>query len=210
MSGFKTEQEAFWSGSFGDEYVERNKNEQIQAGKIAFFARLLSRMSGVGSCIEFGSNIGLNLRAINQLIPRAELTAVEINEKAVSELNEWGKARVYHQSILEFTPPCKYDLAFTVGVLIHLNPDMLPKVYDILHLSSNKYIMLAEYYNPTPVELNYRGHEERLFKRDFAGEIMDKHKNLELVDYGFLYRRDNNFPMDDITWFLLKKANMKE
>ncbi|HBV96584.1 MAG: pseudaminic acid biosynthesis-associated methylase [Peptococcaceae bacterium BICA1-7] len=210
MSGFKTEQESFWAGSFGDEYVERNRNEQIQAGKLAFFGKLFSRMSGVSSCIELGSNIGLNLRAINQLLPGAELAAVEINEKAVSELNKWGKARVYHQSILKFTPECTYDLAFTVGVLIHLNPDMLPKVYDVLYKSSKKYIMVAEYYNPTPMEVNYRGHAGKLFKRDFAGEIMDRHNDLELVDYGFLYRRDNNFPMDDATWFLMKKTNIKE
>jgi spore coat polysaccharide biosynthesis protein SpsF len=25
------------------------------------------------------------------------------------------------------------------------------------------------------------------------------------VDYGFAYRRDPNFPQDDITWFLLEK-----
>jgi spore coat polysaccharide biosynthesis protein SpsF len=26
-----------------------------------------------------------------------------------------------------------------------------------------------------------------------------------LVDYGFAYHRDPNFPQDDITWFLLEK-----
>lgn len=208
MCNFKTEQEGFWAGSFGDDYVERNNNTQIQARKLAFFARLFSRMLAVNSCIELGSNIGLNLRAIQQLLPRADLAAVEINEKAVSELNKWGKARVYHQSILEFLPERVYDLAFTIGVLIHLNPDMLPRVYDLLYKSSSRYIMVAEYYNPTPVEVTYRGHEGKLFKRDFAGEILDRHQDLELVDYGFLYRRDNNFPMDDATWFLLKKPSI--
>ena len=41
--------------------------------------------------------------------------------------------------------------------------------------------------------------------RDFAGEIMDRHPQLQLVDYGFAYRRDPNFPQDDITWFLMEK-----
>jgi spore coat polysaccharide biosynthesis protein SpsF len=27
----------------------------------------------------------------------------------------------------------------------------------------------------------------------------------DLVDYGFTYHRDNAFPMDDTTWFLLEK-----
>ena len=71
--------------------------------------------------------------------------------------------------------------------------------------ASNRYILIGEYYNPTPVTINYRGHDDRLFKRDFAGEMLDKHRNLKLVDYGFLYHRDNYFDQDDINWFLLEK-----
>lgn len=206
MGAFKTEQEDFWAGSFGDEYVERNKNDQIQAGKLAFFARLFSCMAAVNSCIELGANIGLNLKAIEKLLPRAGLAAVEINGRAVEELKKWGRTEVYHRSILEFTPDRSYDLAYTMGVLIHINPDMLPRVYDLLYKCSGKYIMIAEYYNPTPVEVTYRGHQGKLFKRDFAGEMMDRHRDLELLDYGFLYHRDNNFPMDDATWFLMRKT----
>ncbi|MFH0898460.1 MAG: pseudaminic acid biosynthesis-associated methylase [bacterium] len=91
------------------------------------------------------------------------------------------------------------------GVLIHLNPDLLPQAYDLLYKTSKKYICIVEYYNPTPVAISYRGHSDRLFKRDFAGEILDAYKNLNLVDYGFVYHRDKNFPQDDVTWFLLEK-----
>ncbi len=28
---------------------------------------------------------------------------------------------------------------------------------------------------------------------------------LRLVDYGFVYRRDPNWPQDNINWFLLEK-----
>ena len=92
------------------------------------------------------------------------------------------------------------------GVLIHINPDELQTVYEKLYESSNKYILISEYYNPTPVEVSYRGNLNRLFKRDFAGEMMDKYPDLKLVDYGFRYHRDNMFPMDDSTWFILEKG----
>ena len=36
----------------------------------------------------------------------------------------------------------------------------------------------------------YRGHTARLFKRDFAGEMLDRFSDLRLVDYGFRYHRD--------------------
>jgi pseudaminic acid biosynthesis-associated methylase len=90
-------------------------------------------------------------------------------------------------------------------VLIHMSPDQLPQVYDRLVAATGKYLLVAEYYNPTPVSINYRGHTDRLFKRDFAGEIMDRHPTMQLLDYGFSYRRDPTFPQDDITWFLMEK-----
>ncbi|WP_293073175.1 pseudaminic acid biosynthesis-associated methylase [Moorena sp. SIO4A5] len=89
--------------------------------------------------------------------------------------------------------------------MIHINPDKLAQVYRLLYESSNRYICISEYYNPTPVELNYRGHQGKLFKRDFAGELMDQFDDLRLLDYGFVYHRDNQFPQDDTTWFLLEK-----
>jgi len=89
--------------------------------------------------------------------------------------------------------------------LIHINPEALPKVYDALHRATGKYLLVCEYYNPTPVTIPYRGHGDRLFKRDFCGELLDRHRDLSLRDYGFCYRRDPAFPQDDITWFLMEK-----
>ena len=82
---------------------------------------------------------------------------------------------------------------------------MLALVYEKLYTASNKYILICEYYNPSPVNVSYRVHSDRLFKRDFAGEMLEKYADLKLVDYGFCYKRDNAFPQDDITWFLLEK-----
>lgn len=82
---------------------------------------------------------------------------------------------------------------------------MLARAYDRLHQTSRRYICLIEYYNPSPVEVLYRGHHGRLFKRDFAGELLDAYPDLQLVDYGFIYHRDPNFPLDDLTWFLMEK-----
>lgn len=104
------------------------------------------------------------------------------------------------------TPPIAWDLALIKGVLIHINPDELNLVYDKLVTATNRYLMVAEYYNPVPVAIPYRGHTDRLFKRDFAGEIMERHPEMQLLDYGFVYRRDPNFPQDDMTWFLMEKS----
>ncbi len=202
----KTEQETFWEGSFGDEYTIRNNAERFLSSNIALFSKILARTQGVGSILEFGSNQGLNLHALNQLLPMAELSAVEINEQAVSELKKWGKTKVYHESILDFNPDYSRDLVLIKGVLIHINPDRLKDVYEKLIAASKRYVVVAEYYNPSPIAIPYRGHEGKLFKRDFAGEMLEQFKGLKLLDYGFAYHRDPNFPQDDITWFLMEKA----
>lgn len=208
MKAFKTEQESFWHGEFGDEYATRNVGEHWVASNTALFSQIFKWTRHVGSVIEFGANIGLNLQAINRLLPQAELAAIEINSNAVERLqalNMPALTAIYDESILEFSTERQWDLTLIKGVLIHINPDELPNVYDRLYACSNRYICVVEYYNPTPVEIGYRGHEGKLFKRDFAGEMMDRFPDLELVDYGFVYHRDTNFPQDDCTWFLLQK-----
>lgn len=202
----KTEQEAFWQGAFGDEYTLRNRGPRWIAANTALFGRILSRTAAVKTVIEFGANIGLNLRAIRQLLPEAELSGIEINRSAARELRKWGGAKVYEQSLLHFSPDYPRDLALIKGVLIHLDPKVLPQAYDILYASSRRYLCLAEYYNPAPVECVYRGHRRKFFKRDFAGEMLDRFAGLRLLDYGFAYHRDIMFRQDDITWFLLEKT----
>lgn len=204
----KTEQENFWQGEFGNNYIDRNDGDDWVASNLAMFGRILERTYGIRSVLELGPNIGLNLLALNQLLPGAALSAVEINEKAVGKLKEsLPNVNVQHASILDFDQSSVHcDLVFTKGVLIHINPDYLASVYDKMYESSSKYIMVSEYYNPKPVDIDYRGHSERLFKRDFAGEMLDRFPGLRLVDYGFVYHRDPNFPQDDMSWFLMEKA----
>lgn len=205
---FRTEQEKFWAGEFGTEYMQRNQGDLLLASNLDFFAKALRSARGMKTCIEFGANIGMNLKALKLLHPAQEQFGIEINAGAAEELAQViPAANVRHDSILDFNPDRTWELALIKGVLIHINPEMLPQVYDKLVAATGKYLLVAEYYNPAPVAISYRGHTDRLFKRDFAGEIMTLHPQLELVDYGFAYRRDPNFPQDDITWFLMEKRS---
>lgn len=205
---YRTQQEEFWAGEFGNEYIERNKSGRDVVCNIALFEEIMKRTAGVGTVLEFGSNIGQNLKALKTLFPEVRYSAIEINHKAAEMLRSDPSlpgTTVYEMSILEYEAKEKHDFVFTKGVLIHINPDELPKVYQKLYDSSSKYICMAEYYNTTPVAVTYRDNTDRLFKRDFCGEFMDRFPDVRLVDYGFKYYRDNNFPQGDLTWFLLEK-----
>ncbi len=201
----RTSQEQLWAGEFGNDYIARNRDGALLDNNRALFEKILARAQGVGSAIEFGANIGNNLRVLRDLLPTAELHSVEINATAAAEIQTWGGATVEVASLLDFRPARQWDLSFTKGVLIHLPPQSLPDIYDKLVASSSRYVMVCEYYNPSPVEVAYRGHEHALFKRDFCGEILDAHPELSLVDYGFTYHRDPVHPLDDSTWFLMEK-----
>ena len=201
----RTPQEQLWAGEFGNDYIARNRDGALLSNNRALFEKILSHTQDVTSAIELGSNIGNNLRALRELLPAAELHSVEINAQAAAEIQAWGGATVEVASLMDFEPTRQWDLSFTKGVLIHLPPESLPDVYDKLVAASSRYVMVCEYYNPSPVEVSYRGHEHALFKRDFAGEILDAHPELRLVDYGFTYHRDPQHPLDDSTWFLMEK-----
>ena len=82
MKKIHTDQEKFWAGDFGDSYVERNKSDKLLASNLNFFSKALNSAGSLEKCIEFGANIGMNIKAHKKLFPDLEFSAVEINKKA--------------------------------------------------------------------------------------------------------------------------------
>lgn len=203
---YRTPQEEFWAGDFGNNYIGRNASDNLLSSNVSLFSTILKRTRDVNTILELGANIGMNLKAIHRLNSSLEMTGVEINKQAYDELLKLPKVIAIHSSFLDFAPSQTYDFVFTKTVLIHVNPDYLEQVYDIMYRCSKKYLMVAEYYNPSPAMVKYRNNEDKLFKRDFAGDLLSRFNDIRLVDYGFVYHRDVNFPQDDISWFLLEKV----
>lgn len=206
MARERSAQESFWAGEFGNDYVGRNDDKNIVAGNIRLFAESMKGIP-IRSVLEVGSNIGMNLAALRFLYPQIEISAIEINEIAANELTQrLPNAHVEVASILESQIDNQFDLVLSKGVLIHLNPELLPDVYRKISRWASGFVLFAEYYNPTPMTIPYRGHEDRLFKRDFAGEFLAAHPEFALKNYGFVYRNDPAHPLDDITWFLMERT----
>jgi pseudaminic acid biosynthesis-associated methylase len=206
---YSTEQEAFWAGSFGDSYLTRNRGPHREAANRWLFSRALQSVGPLNSVLELGANIGANLSALRSLYPDLTCEAVEINVSAVNELRtQLDEQRVHLGSLLDFDGrPRMWDLVLCKGVLIHISPAELPRAYDVIARSASRFVVIAEYYSPRPMEVEYRGHADRLFKRDFAGEFLDRYSDFGLRDYGFAYHRDPVAAQDDITWFLLERQS---
>jgi pseudaminic acid biosynthesis-associated methylase len=194
----------FWASDFGDQYLERQVTPAILAANLNFFARALATAGPLTSILELGANAGQNLYGLRRLYPNTQLTGVEINARACEMLQRVEGVEVKNQSLLDFEPTTQFDLVITKTVLIHIAPADLLRAYDILHRATRRYLLIAEYYSPRPEMVEYRGHRDRLFKRDFAGELLEVYPDLAVRDYGFVYRRDKH-PQDDVTWFLLEK-----
>ena len=204
----------FWRGSFGDEYSKRNRGEDIIKSNEALFRRALAPVHWAAPrrIIEFGANIGLNLRALQRIASYAEteMTGVEVNDSALAELKDVPRVRTLHASILDPSRPWGdgYDLSMAKGILIHIQPDDLPAAYDALYHSSKRFVFLAEYHNPTPVEVLYRGEKGRLWKRDFAAEMLDRFPDLHISWYGFAWSRDPHAPQDDLVVTLMEREQI--
>tara|TARA_E500000178_G_scaffold348748_1_gene404418 strand:- start:97 stop:720 length:624 start_codon:yes stop_codon:yes gene_type:complete len=199
-------QEKFWKGRFGNKYTSRLSDKKLIKNNYFFFKKIFKKIKNVSSIIELGPNNGFNLIALKKIfLNLKKIYAVEINKKASLSLTKIKNLKVFNESIHTFNTSEKFDLVITKGVLIHLNPKELKKVYKKLKNLSANYVLIAEYFNPYPVSIEYRGNKNKLFKRDFAKEFSDISKNFKLISYGFTYKYDK-YPQDNLTWFLFKKT----
>jgi spore coat polysaccharide biosynthesis protein SpsF len=195
-------QEALWAGDFGDAYIKRQK-PNLLANRV-FFRRAL-QAAGLQhfKAIEFGANVGDNLLALRRMFPHAWLAGVEINETAFQKLRAVAD-EAYLGSISDFEPMPAWDLAFTKGVLIHVDPKNLADVLRNIYDSSRQWILLAEYHSPRFETLEYRGQDAALWKGPYAESFMDLFPTVVVRDYGFWWKRDK-YPQDNLNWWLFEK-----
>jgi pseudaminic acid biosynthesis-associated methylase len=202
-------QEKFWKGVFGIKYKSRNESTILKTSNKFFFKKCLKKTqkNKIKSMIEFGPNIGLNIIALQKILKLKKIRGVEINKIAYENLAKLKDVEAINKSVSSYKSKNKYDLVLSKGFLIHINPNQLNQTYKNIYnsCSANGYILIAEYYSPKPVAIDYRGNKNVLFKRDFATEMLKIFKKkINLIDYGFAYHGDKH-PQDDLTWFLFKK-----
>ena len=195
-----------------DGYLERNQYLDYK-GLVNFFTGGVELpyiawqhqhgINKISSICEYGCNVGLNLRVMEGMFPEADIHGFDVNFDAVEIANELEDVTAEYGNLLD-PDNVVYDLVLTKGLLIHIAPEHIETAYESLYNMTGKYLLICEYYNPYQVEVEYRGKNGLLWKRDFCSEMLDKYEDLTLIDYGFRYHRDAN-PQDDVTWFLIQK-----
>lgn len=185
-----------WRNEFGNEYNRRNK-PNIE-NNYQMFKKM--GIKDISNSIELGCGYGYALLALKKLFPQLELNGVEINQDAITHAKESG-INVLSRSIYDFVPTQQYDFVLAKGILIYVEEKNIENIYKLLYNLAKKYICICEYYNPETVIISHRG--VPIYKRDY-GKLGDLYPDLELINYGFVHKRDQ-YPQDDATWFLLEK-----
>ena len=202
----KNEQEKFWAETYANDYIKKNSNFDKKLG-VEGWAKMLQSAGQINSILECGCNIGRNITFLNEVKPEAKKSIIELSKPAYEYVTKnLTLDRTFNGPILEsHFEPKSFDLTFTIGVLIHIHPDNLLANMKKMFEYSNQYILIGEYFNRTPMKLEYQGESDKLFKSDF-GKLFLENFNVSLVDYGFLWGHIyDNAGFDDITWWLFEK-----
>lgn len=207
MAKLSNDQEDFWARTYAREYIEKNSRFDQRLG-VEGWRRMLAEAGPIGSLLECGCNIGRNIGFLEQLLPQASKSVIEISEPAYRFVTErFDLDRSFNGAIVDSDfEPASFDLVLTCGVLIHIHPDNLVANMRKMFNYSRRYILIAEYFNRTPVMIEYQGQRDRLFKSDF-GKTFVTNFAVNVVDYGFLWGHQfDSAGFDDITWWLFEKG----
>lgn len=208
-----TDQMLRWEGPFGEQYTDRNTltPEALEelylrrygVSRTALNERFLGGLDRRLRILEVGANVGNQLLCL-QRQGFDRLWGIELQPYAV----EMAKSRTSGINLVQgsaFDLPFRdgwFDLVFTSGVLIHINPVDLPRALDEIHRCTRSWIWGLEYYAADPTEIPYRGQRDLLWKDDFARRYRERFDDLELVREERLpYLRDDNVD----AMFLLRK-----
>ena len=209
----KTKQMEVWTGEFGKKYTNRNDltlEEMEQLSKKNYgYTRTELNNEFIGNLdrsikiLEVACNIGNQLICLQKMGFKF-LYGIELQDYTV----ELSKSRTKHINIIQgsaFDIPYKdgyFNMVFTAGFLIHISPKDIEDVLMEIYRCSNKFIWGFEYFANEYTEVNYRGHDDLLWKTDFAKLYLDTFDDLKLlkeIKYKYLY----NANIDSM--FLLEK-----
>jgi len=191
----KSKQSKEWSGAFGKEYTDRNPQtpeamdelflKNFGVTRTALNREFLGNLDKSMSILEVGANVGAQLAALTSLGFR-RLYGIELQFYAIQCAKTCSpNVRLVQASAFELPfPDDSFDIVFTSGVLIHLSPEALPRALDEIVRCARRYVWGWEYYADTHQSVPYRGHDDLLWKGDFAGMYRDRFPELELVKEG--------------------------
>ena len=205
-----------WASEFGKEYTDRNMLT-IEGIDVLYETRygisrsdmnhqFLGYMDRNIRILEVGSNIGLQLQFL-QKAGFKNLYGIEISPYAV----ELSKSLTKNVNIIQGYAqdiPFKdnyFDVVFTSGVLIHINPDEVQDIMREMYRCTMSFIWGFEYFSYDIQPIKYRGSKETtdlLWKANFRRMFCELFPRLALIkETHFKYLQNEN---EDVMYLLVK------
>ncbi len=207
-----------WGSDWGDQYQNRNKsNWESIKNRSRLFGDIFQAMENAGkanpslqafptSVIEVGGGCGDNLRAIDMIYERSrqpvKLMSCDPNEAARKAMADVATVLPGDLSQLPYGDETA-DMVFTSGVLIHVPPAELNRAMAEIYRVAKRWILSIEYFNHVPEEVNYRGHDGMLWRRDWGEAWLAQFPTLKPIGYGFCWKRMTG--LDNVHWILMEK-----
>lgn len=206
-----------WGNKFGEEYTKRNLFTPSEQNELYFDRYGISRTKMNFDFLDFldrnirilevGSNIGNQLNMLSKMGFK-NLYGLEINSLAIETSNRLNMGLpIYVIRGNALNIPFKdafFDLVYTSGVLIHINPENIKKAVDEIFRCSKRYIWGFEYYQVEGYsEIEYRGKKDMLWKTDFMKLYLENYPQLELIKEKYYPYAENKDLIDQM--FLLEK-----
>ena len=211
----KTRQIETWTGEFGRAYTDRNAldvealdalySKNYGISRTLLNSDFLAGVPKEAHILEVGCNMGNQLLLLEQM-GFQNLFGIEIQPYALEKARSRLKyAQVTDASAFDIPyPDNHFDLVFTSGVLIHISPDDLPRAVAEIYRCTHSYIWGLEYHASAVTQVNYRSHNQLLWKMDYPEFYLRQFADLELVRSKMLpYLENSNV---DCMFLLEKKA----
>ena len=146
----------------------------------------------------------MNLRHLSQILPPRVLWGIDVNESSLAQVpitapgtnTAWAVARS-----LPFRDGW-FDLVFTAALLIHQPDNVLPIVMSEIVRCSKRWVMCAEYFAEERTEVDWRGTQGALIKRDYALIYQQVFPELTLVERGELTAEEG---FDRVSYAVLQR-----
>ena len=188
----ETNQMKFWSGDFGKEYTDRNPSNTKEMEELCkkFYGLtrkelnepFLKDIPKDARILEVGCNTGSQLQTLQDM-GYTNLYGIELQWYAV-ETAKKGTKNINIIQGTSFDIPFKdqyFDMVFTSGVLIHINPTDLALAMKEIIRCSKKHIWGFEYFTNEITDINYRGNTGFLWKADYCKIYQENDPSLKVI-----------------------------
>tara|TARA_B100000686_G_C16558407_1_gene846452 strand:+ start:68 stop:949 length:882 start_codon:yes stop_codon:yes gene_type:complete len=164
--------------------------EKIRNGEknLNIYGPLNDELKKSKKIIDIGCGAGYLTNSISFVYPDKSVLGIDFNEIAINRANEVSKFLKLNSlfethDVFKFTPSTKYDLAISIGVLMHTYDCFEGLRYIIKNVINKKgklYIGLYNSYGRKPF-LNYfkKLKEDKLSENEIFNKYAELHKNLK-------------------------------